>query len=51
VTHVGAHEFGLCAELAEFSNKFLAFFLAPARNNNTCAFFREPERCGTSNSG
>jgi hypothetical protein len=41
VPNVGAHEFGFCAQLAEFGKKFLAFVLSPAGNNNACAFVRK----------
>ena len=47
VTHVGAYEFGLSAEFAEFSDELLTFLFASARDNEMRAFLREGQCGGT----
>src|SRR6266852_5206244 len=51
VTHVGAYEFGLSAEFAEFSDELRAFLFASARDNQMRAFLREGPCGGTPDTG
>jgi hypothetical protein len=47
MAHIGAQKFGLSAELAEFSDEFLAFIVVSAGNNDPRSFMREGQGCGT----
>src|SRR5882724_5941282 len=48
VAHIGAQKLGFGAQLAEFSNELLALGVVPARSNDSSAFVRKGECCGTS---
>jgi hypothetical protein len=48
VAHIGAEEFGLGAQVAEFGHQLVAFFVASAGNNGARTFLREGQGGGPS---
>src|SRR5438128_1395726 len=50
VANVGAHEFCLCAQLADFSNELFAFLLTAAGDNDARALSSESDRSGATDS-
>jgi hypothetical protein len=49
--HIGAHKFGLSAELAQFSGELLTFIVVSTGNNDPRSFMREGQGRGTTDAG
>jgi len=49
VAHIRLHKFSFRAKFAEFVNQLLALFLVSPGNNNACAFSREGQCSGATN--
>ena len=50
VLHIGAHKFGVSAEVAQFSGKLLTFIVVSTGNNYLRSFMREGEGGGAADS-
>jgi len=44
--HIGAHKFGVSAEVAQFSGKLLTFIVVSTGNNYLRSFMREGQGSG-----
>jgi hypothetical protein len=49
--HVGAHKFGLGAEVAQFSGQLPAFIVVSTGNNDPRSFLREGQCGGATDAG